>query len=335
MYTYGSQMKQHPPGYGGGAGNFGTFDDPMLEGRARQPYFGSDGGETGKADVAHLHKTRRPINIFAAATSLVVPCIIFAADCGALSFLTTTSVAGAWAVIVIAAFIALVWVGLAAMTLRKRQAGLTESEPYWYIFIAASVVLAWATSVWLGVTNQGSNVAPYVDLQSLSARFNVDPATAQGQQLMDVGRVVFTKGSHLDLTRSMGFRNVNNYCVAPIVSGNATLASYDFWAIGLDCCRGNPSDFRCGEYSNPLAHAGLRVMRADQRAFYRLAVQQAEAAYGITAKYPIFFYWMEDPVAELESYMHDATQFFWLASLCFLGLQTLLVLVAVFIRTKL
>lgn len=45
---------------------------------------------------------------------------------------------------------------------------------------------------------------------------------------------------------------------------------YDFWAVGrglwletqkrgIDCCT---PDYQCGEYANPKAHAGLRLLSA-------------------------------------------------------------------------
>ena len=39
-----------------------------------------------------------------------------------------------------------------------------------------------------------------------------------------------------------------------------------------------------GEYNNPGAHSGLRLLDDEQRPFYRLAVEQAEAAYSLKAR---------------------------------------------------
>ncbi len=94
-----------------------------------------------------------------------------------------------------------------------------------------------------------------------------------------ISQVYFADNTRLDTSRSMGFKNLDLYCVAPIVNGNSALESYDFWAIGLNCCSGVSSDFRCGEWNNPHARSGLRLMRDDQRPFFRLAVQQAAAAH--------------------------------------------------------
>mmetsp|Transcript_124625 Transcript_124625/g.399064 ORF Transcript_124625/g.399064 Transcript_124625/m.399064 type:complete len:254 (+) Transcript_124625:1142-1903(+) len=223
----------------------------------------------------------------------------------------------------------------AVTTTWKRWNEQTTRDPFWYMFLSGTMLVAWTAAFCLGETNWWNNVVPYLELQTLDVRFDVDPATTVGQQLMDVGRVTFQKGTQLDLKQSIGFKNGDQYCVAPIVSSaGGKPESYDFWAIGLNCCSGGTADFHCGEYLNPKARAGLRIMREDQRAFYRLAVQQAEASYNIHANHPLFFYWMEDPQAELESYKDDAQQSFYLGSLAFSALQVVLVVLGVVLHSK-
>merc|ERR1719443_992372 len=110
---------------------------------------------------------------------------------------------------------------------------------------------------------------------------SVNPATKRGQQMMDSGRVYFAPGTALDVKKSMGFKNHDTYCVAPITNGCDKLPTYDFWAVGVNCCNGASTAFRCGDFNNPHARSGLRVIREDQHPFFRLAVKQAEAAYNI------------------------------------------------------
>merc|ERR1711977_746937 len=86
------------------------------------------------------------------------------------------------------------------------------------------------------------------------------------------------------------------------------------------------SSFRCGEYNNRHARSGLRLMRQDQRPFFLLAVQQAEGHYNIKAAQPQFFYWMQDPVAEMNSYQNDGYKMAMISTFFFFLLNSIIVI---------
>jgi hypothetical protein len=197
---------------------------------------------------------------------------------------------------------------------RKRNA-----DPMWYHYCAIAMLIASVTAGLLGDMNYWQNMNAFYQYENLDTYVPVNPSTQRGQQLMDSARVYFTAGTKLDLTKTVAFKNQDIYCVAPISDQppDKKLPSYDYWAVGINCCSGVANDFRCGEFNNPHARAGLRLMRDDQRPFFRLAVQQAEAAYGIKSSHPLFFYWLQDPVAEQSAYRDDGWRLYYLGMLGF------------------
>ncbi|CAK0811742.1 unnamed protein product, partial [Prorocentrum cordatum] len=162
-------------------------------------------------------------------------------------------------------------------------------------------------------------------VSSLNSYKGVDPSRVDGQRLLDAGTVEFAAGTRLDLSKSMGFKNSVMYCVAPIVLGDFPPAVYDFWAVGTDCCSEHSADFACGEYDNPDARSGLRLTSTSQKEYYALAVEQAEATYGVKASNPVFMTWMQDPDLEVGQYWTDATRFFALVAILYGLFQAALV----------
>lgn len=223
---------------------------------------------------------------------------------------------------------------------RSKLAGVGAGDPLWATFLFLTCVLAWCVAMIFGNKNFVQNMVPYRDVMSLATYDSVSPADYRGQQLMDAGRINFVPGTHLDLSRSMGFKNLDTYCVAPLVGPSSsngtsgTLDTYDFWAVGVNCCSGHEPDFHCGEYKNADVASGLRLMRDDLRAYFRLAVQQAEAKYDIHANHPIFMYWMEDPQNEVVAYKHAAYRTWLVSSLAYLGVQLVLVVVGILVFSK-
>lgn len=176
----------------------------------------------------------------------------------------------------------------------------------------SSVILfgiAFILGVLFGDVNYLTNMHHYYFINSLKSYSNIKPQEVSGTQLMDAGRVQFAEGTRLKIDMGMSFTMWNTYCVAPIASGQGgsggegqTPASYDLWAVGKNCCSSDNPTFSCGEYQNIDARSGLRQTDEDERLYFALAVQQAEAAYGIQAKHPIFFYWVKDADMTMQNY---------------------------------
>ncbi|CAK9086546.1 unnamed protein product [Durusdinium trenchii] len=233
---------------------------------------------------------RMNLNALAIAVNLLLPWCVFCFVCCTLSFSWHYQAPMlAWSTVLLGLMLAAFTAKLAACS--------EETDPKWYAFFSFAIAAAVLAAAACGEFNYRTyNVAAY-DLKNMNAYPDVNPAT-KGQQLMDAGRLYFVDGSALDLKKAMSFKNDDTYCVAPIILGKDQMASYDFWAVGVNCCPGQSPDFRCGEYNNAHARAGLRLMSDVERPFYRLAVQQAEAAYNIRTEHPMFFHWVQDPVAD-------------------------------------
>jgi len=276
----------------------------------------------------------------AVAVSLFVPWLLFCGLFAVMSFsIHYQQPSFAYGIVALGLLVPLANGSFAVDAIRRKAAGDPTRQPTWFVFLFITSLLAWILAITFGSVNFSHNMQPFYDVLNLNSYPSVDPSRMRGQQLMDAGRMVFNADAKLDLSRSMGFKNLDLYCVAPVTIGNANsshlpLATYDFWAVGINCCSGNQADFHCGEFNNPRAHAGLRLMRDEQRPFFRLAVQQAEAAYNIRAQHPLFLYWMQDPIAEVSAYQDDGFRYYLLGMFSFFALQLFLVACATIAFSK-
>eukprot|EP00929_Paragymnodinium_shiwhaense_P014500 TRINITY_DN122410_c0_g1_i1.p1 TRINITY_DN122410_c0_g1~~TRINITY_DN122410_c0_g1_i1.p1 ORF type:complete len:357 (+),score=76.01 TRINITY_DN122410_c0_g1_i1:129-1199(+) len=174
-----------------------------------------------------------------------------------------------------------------------------QAPPMWYGFACLAILSAVAIAAVVGEYCFTYYINPSQTLQRMESYEDVNPSLDKGQALMDAGRVYFQEGTGLDFRHAIGFKNIDQYCVVPIAKGHQQLNSYDYWAVGVNCCTGG-ADFSCGEHLNPYARAGLRMFDAKHVDMYKLAVQQAEATYNIQARHPLFFYWVQTPAKALE-----------------------------------
>jgi hypothetical protein len=213
-----------------------------------------------------------------------------------------------------------------------------RTDPNIFALLFVSCLLAWGAAFTAGNTIYTWYTRIHFDLMKLNTYPSLDPAISTGQQYMDAGIIDFNTDTELNLQKSMGFKNEKVYCVAPIMKKGSSVDqqfTVDFWAVGINCCSGQTNDFQCGEYNNADAHSGLRLLRDDQRDYFRLAVQKAEAEYGLRAHHPVFFYWLQNPTDEVDALWQSAWNLFAKGIFYYFCVQLLIVAVGGIVLSKL
>uniref|UniRef100_A0A7S4T835 Uncharacterized protein n=1 Tax=Alexandrium monilatum TaxID=311494 RepID=A0A7S4T835_9DINO len=198
--------------------------------------------------------------------------------------------------------------GFFAFVAWRRRTRYGFQEPTWFSFIFLAGLASWTFGIVLGRVNYRANLAPYYAVLDLNFYKEVDPAVNRGSELMDAGRITFAAGSYINRSMSESYRDGTIYCVAPIVSGDKPLATYDFWAVGTGCCTDHSPTFHCGAYPMEAARSGIRLKNPSR--YYTLALEQAQAAFGIRSRKPIFVKWVADPSADIERLRGESRRFY-------------------------
>lgn len=278
---------------------------------------------------AHGLGARRQLNWWAVFLAVMVPVALFTGTFCAMSFELGYSHPQSALLVVLSAFFFTLLV--AAFSVQAKRTEMRGGERTWHSFIFSTCLLACFLGSCLGYINLSTNATRYYDYISLRKAVDVDPGQLQGQSLLDAGEVDFKMGTHIDRSLHSLWHKGKTWCVAPIVSKDgAKMASYDFWAVGMDCCSAATGDFSCGVVYTSWASgseppAGLRVMDTSEIRGYELALEQATAAHKIQSQRPIFLYMQKTPYLAIKEYFNDAKTFAIVSCSGFFLIQLLLV----------
>ncbi|CAL1155257.1 unnamed protein product [Cladocopium goreaui] len=136
-----------------------------------------------------------------------------------------------------------------------------DPDPTWFTFFSILALICVIWGIVSGLANLHKYEAPYFTLLEMSVATGVNgtgvnPSVISGEDVMDAGLITFQAGSSFDATKAWHFMKGTLYCVAPILGPGVSVPmrqTYDFWAIGKDCCSITASDFRCGSWGSTQA----------------------------------------------------------------------------------
>lgn len=281
--------------------------------------------------AGNIHVRHAPVNLAAVVICFLIPPLIFLFTASPLTFSPHFNLPyGVWLIVAVFAIPPLISIRL--LYHAKRQ-GLDLT---WYSFSALCLCLAFVSGCIFGDQTYWYATQRFYAPEAMKTYPNLDPAKANGVQIMDAGKVYFTEGTTVDVDKGMAFTHYDVYCIAPIVKAGEDLEFYDLWAVGKNCCSTADPQFNCGlGTGTKLKRAGLRQVeeterllwseRGDEQLFYRLAVTMAEAAYNIKSQHPVFFHWVQDPDAEVMKYFEVGYKLWILGCGLHFGINTFLI----------
>eukprot|EP00933_Yihiella_yeosuensis_P071645 TRINITY_DN79873_c0_g1_i1.p1 TRINITY_DN79873_c0_g1~~TRINITY_DN79873_c0_g1_i1.p1 ORF type:complete len:364 (+),score=52.12 TRINITY_DN79873_c0_g1_i1:168-1259(+) len=205
-----------------------------------------------------------------------------------------------------------------------------KNSRFWRV-LAVLCLLASLTGAALGFYDHSVFIYMNLAYKNSPTYLKVKP-TARGGAFQDSGIISFAGGARVDPTMSVGYRDVERYCVAPIFDRATMSKPYgkrvSFWAVGVDCCR-RRGMFRCGPVWNTSVSGGLAVVRQGWRtinnvAAYKNAMEQAAATYELVLdENPVFVRWGATPKQDMQEYWDQGVAFFGWAVLTFVLLNLL------------
>ncbi|CAK8995010.1 unnamed protein product [Durusdinium trenchii] len=226
----------------------------------------------------------------------------------------------------------------------RKGGRIGEAEPrllrayFWWGGLAVLCLVAFIAGSVVGTMIGDSYMKKYYSITDLDFYDNVNPARSFGKEMLDAGRVIFTKGSRLDYHRSFAHQNGSTFCVVPIIAANdqALPATFDFWAAGKDCCGETGAGFACGAAKSAVARGGLRLLDPADEYNYRQAVRFAEVGFHLESVHPLFFEWTANPIGDMSVPREEAFAMYFMTNLVFLLGTFLLVVVGYvcFLRAK-
>jgi len=147
-------------------------------------------------------------------------------------------------------------------------------------------------------------------------------ATQDPGAMQDAGSITFRSDSFVDVSRSLGHKDGDVFCVAPVLNHEIaagkpapgqSLITIKYWAVGLNCCSQRGS-FDCGPGGGQ--PGGLVVKEMSPFATplvpkYRTAVSQAAATFGVLAPADLLLVeWGTDKGARATELHDQGVQFF-------------------------
>jgi hypothetical protein len=305
-----------------GTGNIGWYQSmapsAFVKGNDYKETFRSQGNPFAQKSpfnrgLIFLNGEKRALNGRAILLALLCPWLLFCFVYAIFGFWIRYAYPLVADTLVVAAFVCCVGPAM-YWSLRAVKGKMFDQNyvPTWWIFLFITSLIAFVVGMTEGATTFYTYMKPYYDLKNLESYTGIDTNDYLGMQLQDAGSISFATGTTLDLGHSMGFKSHDIFCVSPIKSpvADTVPTSIDFWAVGKNCCSGTQADFHCAGFSDPNATGALRAMNDEDRPYYRLAVQQAEATYKMTASHPLFFEWVHNADEEMDSYWRSGWKHF-------------------------